>query len=144
MSAIFTFHPASANSRAIRRAQLDFPTPPFCEAIAILTAMMTSLLVSVGMLACEKAGSTGGENAKLLALYHAGMLCQEGSASMLACERAERLGGQNAGRREGETASSPSCWHALSGGMREWRVPFQLLGAGSNLVWKAIADLEEY
>jgi hypothetical protein len=141
---------------------------------------MTSLLVSVGMLACEKAGSTGGENAKLLALYHAGMLCQEGSASMLACERAERLGGQNAGRREcetagtlscwhalsedlmlacahargpkggaarmreGETASSPSCWHALSGGMREWRVPFQLLGAGSNLVWKAIADLEEY
>jgi hypothetical protein len=78
-----------------------------------------------------------GENAKLLALYHAGMLCLKISCWHARMREAARM-------REGETASSPSCWHALSGGMREWRVPFQLLGAGSNLVWKAIADLEEY
>src|ERR1039458_8411278 len=79
MSAILTLHPASANSRAIRRAQLDFPTPPFCEAIAILTGMMTSLCWLVWAcwharrLGGWEAGNTGGENAKVLAAHHAGM-----------------------------------------------------------------------
>src|ERR1017187_5367902 len=114
MSAIFTFQPLSANSRAIRRAQLDFPTPPFCEAIAILTAMMTSLCWL--MWACWharrqkgwEAGSTGGENAKLLALYHAGMLCSRGprgNAGMRASRKARRP--------ECATARMRNCWRAI-------------------------------
>src|ERR1017187_8455261 len=105
MSAILTFHPASANSRAIRRAQLDFPTPPFCEAIAILTGMMTSLCWLVW--ACWHArrqkgwgaGSPGGENAKLLALYHAGMLYSRGLS-------------QHAGMRASRKARRPECGKA--------------------------------
>ena len=66
------------------------------------------------MLACEHAGGPKGqaarmregESAKLLAVHHAGMLCQE------------------------------ACVNGVC--------HFSSLGAGSNLVWKAIADLEEY
>jgi len=64
--------------------------------------------------------SLEGKNAKLLALYHAGMLCQGDHACMLECEPPERLDGANAERRTCGTAgplpcehdSVRACWHA--------------------------------
>ena len=83
-----------------------------------------------------------GENAKLLALYHAGMLCLK-----ISCWHARMREGRKAGRRECAKArllavhhAGMLCQEACVNGVCH----FSSLGAGSNLVWKAIADLEEY